>query len=76
MAASLTAFLYFNYRTIVKTHIPKRHCNFEEPIQGKTFDNTSYRIYGELNPQPMISESTRIGQNYNPADDLAKSGKK
>ena len=34
------------------------------------------RIYGELNPQPMISESYAIGKGTNPADNLAKFGKK
>jgi len=36
-------------RTVTKTHIPKRHLDFENPIEGKTFDNTNQRIYGESN---------------------------
>ena len=39
-------------------------------------DSTIDRIYGELNPQPMISESYAIGKGTNPADNLAKFGKK
>ncbi len=64
-------------RTIVKEHIPKRHLDFENPISGtKTFDNTSDRIYGERNPQPMISESYYLGKSKNPADNLTKVGRK
>ena len=37
------------YRTVTKTHIPKRHHDFENPITGKMFDNTQDRIYGEQN---------------------------
>ena len=29
------------HRTITKTHIPKRHHDFENPIQGKMFDDTN-----------------------------------
>ena len=36
-------------RTVTKTHIPKRHHDFENPIEGKMFDNTNQRIYGESN---------------------------
>ena len=39
-------------------------------------DSTIDRIYGQLNPQPMISESYAIGKGTNPADNLAKFGKK
>jgi hypothetical protein len=39
------------YRTIIREHIPKKHLDFENPIntQGKRFDNTVSRIYGENN---------------------------
>ena len=38
----------FEFRTIMKEHIPKRHLDFENPIlTDKVFDNTSNRIYGE-----------------------------
>jgi len=38
-------------RTIIREHIPKKHLDFENPIntQGKRFDNTVNRIYGENN---------------------------
>ena len=67
----------FVYRTIVKEHIPKRHGDLENPIfTDKVFDNTSNRIYGELKPQPMISETYHIGKSSNPADNLPKVGRK
>jgi len=40
------------------------------------FDNTSDRIYGVKEPQPMVSESYFIGKSSNPADNLAKVGRK
>jgi hypothetical protein len=61
----------------MREHIPKKHLNFDEPPKtDKVFDNTADRIYGERNPQPMISESYGIGKSSNPADNLAKFGKK
>lgn len=61
----------------MKEHIPKKHGDLENPIiTDKVFDNTSNRIYGELNPQPMISETYHIGKSTNPADNLAKAGRK
>lgn len=47
-----------------------------KPGEGKVFDNTSDRIYGQKNPQPMISESYALGKGTNPADNLAKFGRK
>jgi len=47
-----------------------------KPGEGKVFDNTSDRIYGAKNPQPMISESYALGKGTNPADSLAKFGRK
>ena len=65
-------------RTIVKEHIPKRHLNFEEPIEGaKSMDNTADRIYGERVEKPfMVTETSTIGTGFNPADNLAKVGRK
>ena len=63
-------------RTIVKSHIPKKHLDFEAPPKEVVQDNTTYRIYGELKPQPMIPQSTTFGSGYNPADDLPKVGRK
>lgn len=38
----------FEFRTIMKEHIPKRHLDFENPINNtRTFDCTNARIYGE-----------------------------
>lgn len=35
-------------RTIAREHIPKKHLDFENPIQtDKVFDNTANRVYGE-----------------------------
>jgi len=64
-------------RTIVKEHIPKRHLDFESSIGGpKLFDSTQDRIYGEARPQPMVTETSTIGTGFNPADNLARVGKK
>ena len=65
-------------RTIVKEHIPKRHLNFEEPIAGAGgSDSTADRIYGERVEKPfMTTETSTIGTGFNPADNLAKVGKK
>ena len=61
----------------MREHIPKRHLDFENAIKSeKVFDNTQNRIYGEKNPQPFISESYHIGKSFNPADNLAKVGRK
>ena len=61
----------------MKTHIPKRHCNFEEPIKGATeFDNTYDRINGNRQDQPMVPESMSVGTGKNPADALPRFGKK
>ncbi len=64
-------------RTIVKEHIPKRHLDFENPIlTDKVFDNTSNRIYGEKQVQPMLTETYHIGKSFNPADSLPKIGER
>lgn len=64
-------------RTIVKSHIPKKHLDFDNPpATGGPSDNTTERIYGELKPQPMITQSGIVGSGYNPADDLPKVGRK
>ena len=53
-------------RTIVKEHIPKKHLDFENPIQtDKVFDNTSNRIYGEKQFHPMLTETYHIGKSVN-----------
>ena len=66
----------YDSRTVTKTHIPKRHLNFEEPIQGKEFDNTINRIYGESNQQLMTTNNTEYGTGKNKADGVAKIGRK
>ena len=61
----------------MKEHIPKRHLNFEEPIlTDKVFDNTSTRIYGERSHPDLGTETATIGRGFNPADNLARVGKK
>ena len=62
---------------MVREHIPKKACNFEVPIiSNKPLDNTSNRIYGQKNPEPMITTNSQVGNGYNPADDLPKLGRK
>ena len=64
-------------RTIVKEHIPKRHLNFEEPIEGAaSYDITADRIYGDRPHPSMGTETGTIGTGFNPADNLARVGKK
>lgn len=64
-------------RRVVKEHIPKRHCDFDQPIiSDKPYDNTNQRIYGEKLQAPMFSETYSIGKSTNPADALPKAGKK
>ena len=64
-------------RRVVKEHIPKKHCNFDEPIlSDKPFDNTNQRIYGQKLQAPMFSETYSIGKSSNPADSLPRAGKK
>ena len=65
------------FRTVIREHIPKRHCNFEQPIiNNKAFDNTSKRIYGELHEVKMETAASKIGSGFNAADALPKFGKK
>ena len=63
-------------RTVTREHIPKRHLDFENPIKGKNFDNTSVRIYGEAKPEIMNTNNTEYGVGRNPADGIAKVGRK
>ena len=64
-------------RRVVREHIPKKHCNFDQPIiSDKPIDNTNERIYGPKLYAPMFSETYSIGKSFNPADALPKAGKK
>ena len=71
----LTCRLCF-FRTITKTHIPKRHHDFENPIEGKMFDNTQNRIYGEQQQQIMTTNNTEYGTAKFKADGIARAGRK
>ena len=64
------------FRTITKTHIPKKHLDFESPIKGKVFDDTQQRIYGEPNQQIMTTNNTEYGTGKNKADGVARAGRK
>ena len=59
------------FRTIAKEHIPKKHLDFENPIRGKNFDNTSNRIYGESKPEVMTTNNKEYGTAKNKADGIA-----
>ena len=65
-----------SYRTITKTHIPKKHHDFENPISHAGFDNTQNRIYGEQNQQLMTTNNTEYGTGKNTADGIARAGRK
>ena len=60
----------------MREHIPKRHLNFEEPINGKEFDNTKNRIYGEDKPEIMGTYNHTYGTGKNAADNIARVGRK
>jgi len=65
------------YRTVAKEHIPKKHLDFENPINsGKVFDNTSNRIYGESRPEVMNTNNQEYGVAKNKADSIANIGRK
>ena len=64
-------------RCITKEHIPKKHLNFEEPIQNdKKTDNTHDRIYGQRKDELMYTENFYYGKSENPADKLPRQGVK
>jgi len=61
---------------VTKTHIPKKHHDFENPITGPAFDNTSNRIYGESNQQLFNTNNTEYGTGRSKADGIARVGRK
>lgn len=66
----------FNFRTLVKEHIPKKHLDFENPIRGKVFDNTSDRVCGESRPEIMVSYNSQYGTGKNKAESFPTMGRK
>lgn len=50
--------------------------DFENPINGKQFDNTTLRIYGEPKPEIMNTWNGEYGKATNAADSIARVGKK
>lgn len=64
------------YRTIVREHIPKRHLDFENPIQCKTFDDTNQRIYGKRTEAEFVATSTAWGTGKNAAHQIPRVGLK
>ena len=61
----------------MKEHIPKRHLDFENPINTKKqFDNTTNRIYGEIQSSATNPSSGVWGTGVNPANDMPKIGRK
>ena len=64
-------------RTIIREHIPKKHLDFENPINNKKeFDNTVSRVYGEANQQVYGSNNTEYGTAKHSAAGIAKIGLK
>lgn len=66
----------FVYRTTIREHIPKKHLDFENPIRGKMFDNTSDRVCGESRPEIMMSFNHQYGTGKNKAEQFPTMGKK
>lgn len=76
---NLTVSDFYNclYRTIMREHIPKRHCDFENPIlTDKVFDNTNARIYGEKHSTNMLPTSNDWGTGKNLASEIPRIGLK
>ena len=64
-------------RTVPREHIPKKHLDFENPINTeKVFDNTSNRVYGESRPETMTTNNLEYGTGKNSADGIAMIGRK
>jgi len=63
--------------TIAREHIPKRHLDFENPIQtNKVFDNTNARIHGQKLTTNMVATSNDWGSTKNTADLIPRVGRK
>ena len=61
----------------MREHIPKKHLDLENPIvTDKVFDSTANRIYGESRPEIMRPTCLDYGTGRNPADNIARSGRK
>jgi hypothetical protein len=61
----------------MREHIPKKHLDFENPINsGKRFDNTVSRVYGEDMQQIYGTHNTSYGVDKNAADGIARVGRK
>ncbi len=61
----------------MREHIPKRHLDFENPIQtDKVFDNTNARIYGEKFNTNMQPTSYDWGTGKNAASEIPRVGLK
>lgn len=60
----------------MREHIPKRHLDFENPIQAKAFDNTKDRIHGVQVNDPFVASSSVWGTTRNPASDIPRVGLK
>jgi hypothetical protein len=65
-------------RTIIRDHIPKKHLDFENPIDttGKRFDNTVHRIYGEADQQKFNTNNTEYGTGKHSTAGIARFGRK
>lgn len=64
-------------RTIPKSHIPKKHLDFETNIsRSYNEDRTHDRIHGERKALELESESHGYGRGKNKAETLPKVGKK
>lgn len=61
----------------MREHIPKKHLDFENPINtDKRFDNTVSRVYGEDLQQIYGTNNTSYGVDKNAADGIARIGRK
>lgn len=64
-------------RTIPKPHIPKKHLDFENPVQTDfKGDDTKARIYGQQTTTLFKSENNGYGRGYNKALSLPTKGSK
>lgn len=60
----------------MREHIPKRHLDWENPIQCKTFDDTNCRIYGKRQEPEFHATSSTWGNGQNAASQIPRVGLK
>lgn len=64
-------------RSVIRGHIPKKHLDFENPINtNMKFDDTVKRIYGEEDQQVFFTNNTSYGTAKSSTEGISKIGRK